>query len=402
METIERSGHARPKTPLPAQTRTLLLVVLINSLSYSIILPFLPSMIVQLGGGAAIGGLLIALPAICTMLCAPWMGKLADRIGARPILLFTLIGTFVSYAMMAATQSMVMLFVARALGGAMAGNLSVVQAAMARASSQEDRARAMGLNTAMWALGFVLGPALGVLVSKASSHPALAPSLVAMGGTLISFISVLIWGQYSASAPTAANSVGSPQGVSRSLLVQTGCLAVVQTGLVAITGFFVRDLLGWDVRTLSLLMLEISVAIVAVQILAIPRLVRKLGEAGALVLALVLGAIGCLAIALSPRVLCIAVAAPLVFASITIGQTAIITLLSKSAEPGRQGAVMGLANGVQAGGRVVGPIAFGFLYAAVTPIAPYVATAGLMIAGGLALSVVARRARAVVEARGQS
>ncbi|MFN7609323.1 MAG: MFS transporter, partial [bacterium] len=96
--TPNPSSKTAPR--LPIQAAPLLFVVLIDSLSYSIVLPFLPSMILQHGGGVLLGGLLVALPAFCTMVSAPLLGRLADRAGSRRVLLFTLAGAVASYAML--------------------------------------------------------------------------------------------------------------------------------------------------------------------------------------------------------------------------------------------------------------------------------------------------------------
>jgi len=380
--TPNPSSKTAPR--LPIQAAPLLFVVLIDSLSYSIVLPFLPSMILQHGGGVLLGGLLVALPAFCTMVSAPLLGRLADRAGSRRVLLFTLAGAVASYAMLATAQSLVVLFAARALAGTMAGNLAVVQAAMARTSNSENRARAMGLITAMWALGFVLGPALGAIVAAPGRNPALAPSLVAASATLISMLSVLLWRGIDPPATDAEGpgGAGSAAGTPTWLFGLTGLLALVQTGLVAITGFFVTDLLGWSAKNISFLMLGIAMTIVVVQIAGIPRLVKRLGERGGLASGLVLGILGCLTITLAPKAPGVMVGAPLLFASITVGQTSIMTLLSRSTAFDRQGAVMGRANAIQAGGRIIGPIAFGALYASVAPTAPYTITA-LLMSGGL-------------------
>ncbi len=109
------------------------------------------------------GGLLGSVYGLLQFVFATVWGGLSDRIGRRPVLLITLSGTFLAYLLWAAAASFWVLVLARVLGGAMAGNISMASAAVADTTSGKDRAKGMGIVGMAIGLGFILGPAIGAL-----------------------------------------------------------------------------------------------------------------------------------------------------------------------------------------------------------------------------------------------
>ena len=110
-----------------------------------------------------VGGLMAAIYSLLQFMTAPWWGRLSDRIGRRPVLLFTSLGLACSYCLWFFSASFSFFCLARVLGGLMGGNLSVASAAMADMSPAAKRTTAMGMVGAAFGLGFLLGPVLGGL-----------------------------------------------------------------------------------------------------------------------------------------------------------------------------------------------------------------------------------------------
>ncbi len=126
------------------------------------------------------GGVLGSIYSFLQFLTAPWWGRLSDRFGRRTILLYTISGTVLSYAIWFFSGSFLLFIIARLLGGAMAGNLSVASAAIADVTPPERRARGMALVGVAFGLGFIMGPAIGGL-SVHIDVLALAPGLASVG-----------------------------------------------------------------------------------------------------------------------------------------------------------------------------------------------------------------------------
>ncbi|HEY5596782.1 MAG TPA: MFS transporter [Candidatus Bipolaricaulota bacterium] len=143
----------------------LFLTVFIDLLGFGIIIPLLPFYAERFGAPAYQVTLLMAIYSLFQFLTAPLWGRLSDRLGRRPILLLSLLGLGASYVWFGLATSLWMLFVVRALAGAMAGNIAAAQAYIADVTTPENRARGMGLIGAAFGLGFVIGPALGGILA---------------------------------------------------------------------------------------------------------------------------------------------------------------------------------------------------------------------------------------------
>lgn len=102
-------------------------------------------------------------------IAAPILGQLSDRYGRRPVLAISIFGTAVGYVIFAigiSTASIPLLFIGRALDGITGGNQAVAQAAIGDVSTNENRAKNFGLIGAAFGLGFILGPYIGGRLSE--------------------------------------------------------------------------------------------------------------------------------------------------------------------------------------------------------------------------------------------
>src|ERR671927_518223 len=121
------------------------LIVVVDILGLTIMLPLLPFYAEQFGASPAVVGLLVSTYAACQLLAGPPLGALSDQIGRKPVLLASQIGTFVGFLVLAGAQSLWLVFVARIIDGLTAGNLSVAQAYIADVTPPKDRARAFAV-----------------------------------------------------------------------------------------------------------------------------------------------------------------------------------------------------------------------------------------------------------------
>ena len=136
------------------------------------------------GASPLVVGLLFAAFSLCQLVAAPLLGDLSDRYGRRPVLIFSLLGTVVSFVILAVAHTVAMLFLARIVDGLSGGNISTARAYVADVTEPKDRARAYGLIGAAFGLGFIFGPALSGVLAK-SNIDINDTTIVEIGGTVV-------------------------------------------------------------------------------------------------------------------------------------------------------------------------------------------------------------------------
>jgi len=170
-------------------TLVLMLVMVVNALSYGTIIPLLYPYASRFGINASSLGLLLASYSFFQLVATPIIGKLSDQYGRKPLLLLCLFGTSVSLALFACAQNIYMLFLARILDGITGGNNSVAQAVVADTVEPAKRPKIFGLLGAAFGFGFLIGPALGGLLSSITlTLPFWFASGLALVGTLMGLI----------------------------------------------------------------------------------------------------------------------------------------------------------------------------------------------------------------------
>src|SRR5574339_556714 len=166
------------------------LTIFVNLVGFGIIIPLLPFYAETFGASPIVIGLLFASFSVSQLFAAPVLGELSDRWGRRPVLILSLIGTAISFAMLAVAGSLTMLFAARIVDGLSGGNITTARAYIADVSTEENRAKAYGFLGAAFGLGFILGPALGGAFSHISYT---APIWVAVAVTLVATVMAWLW-----------------------------------------------------------------------------------------------------------------------------------------------------------------------------------------------------------------
>lgn len=173
----------------PKNTTLLLLglVMLVNALSFGVIIPLLYPYAQRFGVGPFQLSMLFASFSLAQFLATPILGRLSDRFGRKPILLGCLLGTSISLGLFASAQVVWHLFVARILDGITGGNNSIAQAMIADSTkSGAERAKAFGILGASYGFGFLFGPAIGGFLSQVSlTAPFWFASALALVGTLL-------------------------------------------------------------------------------------------------------------------------------------------------------------------------------------------------------------------------
>src|SRR5687767_2071320 len=166
------------------------LTILVNLIGFGIIIPLLPFYAETFGASPLTIGLLFASFSMAQLVSSPVLGAWSDKWGRRPVLIFSLIGTVVSFVMLAMAQSLAMLFAARIVDGLSGGNITTARAYIGDISTDENRAKSFGVLGAAFGLGFVIGPALGGLFAHVSYT---APIWAAAAITVVAAVLAWLW-----------------------------------------------------------------------------------------------------------------------------------------------------------------------------------------------------------------
>ncbi|MGA3203178.1 MAG: MFS transporter [Bryobacteraceae bacterium] len=159
----------------PSPLLAIFLIVAVDVLGLTIMIPLLPFYAEKLGASPFQVGWLIGAYAACQLVSGPLLGRLSDSTGRKPLLLVSQVGTFIGFIITAFAPSLFVLFIARMIDGATAGNLSLAQAYISDITKPEERAKSFGVIGIAFGIGFLIGPAVsGILAKSSYQYPVFA------------------------------------------------------------------------------------------------------------------------------------------------------------------------------------------------------------------------------------
>jgi DHA1 family tetracycline resistance protein-like MFS transporter len=155
------------------------LIVLVDVLGLTIILPLLPFYAEKLGASAIVVGLLISSYAFCQLIAGPILGRMSDHMGRKPLLIVSQFGTLIGFLILAFANSLWLVFLSRIIDGLTAGNLSLAQAYIADVTTPENRAKSFGVIGIAFGIGFLIGPGIsGYLAQFGYVYPIFAAAFL--------------------------------------------------------------------------------------------------------------------------------------------------------------------------------------------------------------------------------
>ena len=165
------------------------LIVTVDILGLTIMIPLLPFYAEKLGASPAQVGLLIGVYAACQLVSGPLLGRISDRAGRKPLLIVSQIGTLIGFFIMAFAPNIWVLLLARVIDGSTAGNISLAQAYISDITVPEARAKSFGVIGIAFGIGFLIGPAIsGFLVRYGYRTPIFAAATLSALSILATFL----------------------------------------------------------------------------------------------------------------------------------------------------------------------------------------------------------------------
>lgn len=381
------------------------LIIVINFLSIigmTVVLPVLPFVVREYVPQASLAlwvGALESVYSVCAFLAAPLLGALSDRYGRKPILVFSVLGSAVGYALFGVGGALWVLLASRVIDGLTAGDMPVLFAYIADITPAGERARRFGLLGALGGIGMMAGPALGAALARVSlSAPLFATAGIAV---LVGVLSLVVLPESLAPEKrTSALKVAElhPFKVIRDAFARPE-LRWLLLGFTLVSlpfSFFANnfsvvalDSVGWGPTQVGTLLTGIGVVDILVQGVLLRVLLPRIGERGVAVAGVVAQLIGCLGIAVAAsllRVPWLMASASLIFAAGQGGQTAALDgLMSSAVGPDEQGWLGGGLSSLGSAVQMTGPLLAGWLYMAFNHAAPYWLGAVLIAASAITL-----------------
>ncbi len=393
-------------------------IILIDVLGIGILIPVIPLLLtdptypyhlgsLSISQGYVVLGLLTAIYPLMQFIATPILGQLSDRIGRRPVLAFSLLGTSFSYVVFAfaiITKNIPLLFVSRALDGITGGNISVAQAAIADSSAPEKRARSFGIIGAALGIGFVIGPFLGGKLSDpavVSWFDATTPFWFAAVLALVNALAVFFFFNETLREKThGAMKFGQSllniwkAFTSKSLRKIFAVSFLFNAGFTFFTTFFGAYLIykfNFAQGQIGDFFALVGMCIAFTQAFVTEFMAKRFSPYAIISGALLLVSATVCAYALVPT----AGLLYLITLPQAIGMGLIMAnlnaLISRSASPAEQGQMLGIAASVQALAQSIPPVLAGVLAASLTPSAPILMGGGVIFIAFLLFLFTARQ-----------
>lgn len=344
--------------------------VFIDLVGFGIVIPVLPFYAEGTAFNATprVVGLLFASYSIMQLIFSPILGGLSDKHGRRPVLLLSIIGTGIGFLFLGAAKTLLMLFIGRILDGITGGNISTAQAYIADITTEENRAKGMGLIGAAFGLGFIFGPAIGGILSGWGIHvPFFFAAALCFANAILLYFTLPETVTEDHPAKNSAARGRSLRHILNSLkqprlafvLIIYFLFIVAFSIMTTSFSLYTMFRFGYDAQHTGYLFAYVGLIAVVIQGGLIGRLVKKFGE----IPLVIFGAL-CFAISLFAVPFVGPAAGGLVGLLIgggvfslgnSLATPALTSLASKTAGPEQQGVVLGVTQSTASLARAVGP-----------------------------------------------
>jgi DHA1 family tetracycline resistance protein-like MFS transporter len=411
------SSPSSPLAPNPGRAAFVFILIMVafDFLAFGIIAPVLPDLVRQFEGGdfaraSSITGYFGFAWATMQFIFSPILGAWSDRFGRRPVILISCFGLSIDYVFMALAPSLRWLFVGRLISGITTSNVSTAFAYITDVTKPEERAKPFGLVSAVFGLGFVIGPAVGGYLGNINLRfPFWAAAVLSLGNALYGYFILpesLPPERRAKSAWHMANPLGSLKLLSShaelaGLSVVTTLYYLAHNALPSMWALYTEYRYAWSRRDVGLSLSVVGVFAAVVSGALVGPIVKRFGERRSLLAGLFFGTLGFAGFALASRGWMILAVIPFI-ALWGIAAPAIQSLMSRHVDSSSQGKLQGAINSLRAVTGMVGPVLFTQVFALAIaprasvhfPGAPYFLAAVLLLSSLLLAVYVTRSSEA--------
>ncbi len=290
-------------------------IVLVDLLGLTIIVPLLPLYAASFGASPFVIGLLGAAYPVMQVIGAPLLGRLSDQVGRKPVLMVSQLGTLIGFVLMGLANSLPLLFLARVIDGLSGANVATAQAVITDKTDERNRTQGLALVGAAFGIGFTIGPVVAFVALALAGNDYRAPAFLAAGFSLLSLLLTTFWLKESLPREARAGASQGRPALSRQALFQAlrhplvGFLLVlifaqqfIFGGMEQLLSLFTLNRLGFDAQANSVLFVFIGLITVVMLGGVIRAWSRQHSDRWIILVGLGTLAVGMLATALTPAV----------------------------------------------------------------------------------------------------
>jgi len=337
--------------------------------SFGIIIPILPAYLKSIGQGGTAAGLMIAIFAGAQLIMSPIAGRWADKYGRRVMIIAGLSGLALSMFVFYFSDSVVVLYVSRVIGGVGAALLiPAIFAYIADITTMDQRAKGNSLISAAMSLGIVIGPGIGGFLADFGLKMPLLISAIVGSAAVVFSVFVLKESKPEDSGVSESKSETMVKEIVQSFkkpyFIPLVITLVMSFGLVAyesVLGLFVDNEFGASPQDIAWMITATGIVGVVVQLFVVDKLVKRFGEVNVLTIFLGVASIGFFLSMIASSYIMFFGITLLIFLSSSILRPVLTTLISKNAGE-EQGFAMGMNNAYMSIGNILGPLLAGVLY----------------------------------------
>lgn len=381
------------------------LTVFIYLLGFGMIIPVLPLLSTHYGASALQAGLLMSVYSLMQFIFSPMWGKLSDKVGRRPILMYCLLGEAISYLLLAWSRSLEMLFVSRILTGFFGASISTASAYISDITPANERSKGMALIGAAFGMGFLFGPAIGggltFFAEKISTDVNFITGFSSYGVAILC-IGTFVFAYFNLKESLVKNpedsekpltlKMGRIENIAKflnmpvvgTLIFTFGMATLAMSMMEATLVLFMKEKFNWGIKEVSFGFAYIGICIVFTQGFLVRKLIPKIGERNVLRIGLTCMAIGLSGIAFVEHIWMMAIVQTFLAIGNGFTNPSIMGSISLLVPADEQGVALGTTQSLSALGRVIGPALGGLLFGSLTMGSPFI-IAGLLVVCALVL-----------------
>ncbi|MEQ5326259.1 Tet(H)/Tet(J) family tetracycline efflux MFS transporter [Proteus sp. fly-1008] len=349
----------------------ILLITALDAIGIGLIMPVLPTLLNEFVSENSLAthyGVLLALYATMQVIFSPILGRLSDKYGRKPILLFSLLGAAFDYLLMAFSTTLWMLYIGRIIAGITGATGAVCASAMSDVTPAKNRTRYFGFLGGAFGVGLIIGPMLGGLLGEITTHTPFI--FAAISHSILLILALLFFYETQKRETRVTNtctqiSSNSITGfIKKSLYFWLVAYFIIQLiGQIPATIWvlFTQHRFDWNTTSVGMSLAVLGILHIFFQAVVAGKLAQKWGEKNTIMISMSIDMMGCLLLAwigqvwvILPALICLAAGG--------MGQPALQGYLSKSVDNNAQGKLQGTLVSLTNITGIIGPLLFAFIY----------------------------------------